>query len=242
MAWAPAAISAIAAIGSALISSHSQKDAAKSAQQMQTEMIDNANKQTQLGRSLADKGDTVFGMGGPAYSAGLNYYKTLLGGNYSELMQAIAPDARSVNDLYSGAVKNVEQTGARGGTKDTALAGLNQSRTSQLAQLIPNARASAASALTGNGLGGINAAAGFGGAAGTNYGNAGLSFASLLGSNADRQRMNAQMWSQLGGSLGNILLPWLLNSNKSTSTATPGTSNLTTGGIGNITQTGAYGQ
>lgn len=169
-----------------------------------------AREQTALGRSFVQQGNQLFSMGAPAFNKGLNYYATLVGGGRGALDQLLSTERGQLNELYSGAVRGLEQGGMRGGTLDSAKADLMKQKAGQISGMAMGMRPNAAaglSQLATSGLGAANAQSHLGA---TSMGNAGLTYANLLNDQAQREAASRQMWGQLGGSLGQIFLGKLL--------------------------------
>ena len=109
-----------------------------------------------LARLLQGQGQQIYQIGAPAYAQAMQYYQALLSGDKNLAVAAIAPDAMGITDLYAGARAGIESGNLRGGARDTALANLGQQGTSQIAQLIPQARQNAAAAAGSGGLAGAS--------------------------------------------------------------------------------------
>lgn len=123
------------------------------------------NQVSSLARLLQGQGQQIYQIGAPAYAQAMQYYQALLSGDKNLAMSAIAPDAMALTTLYGGARSGVEASNLRGGARDTALANVGQQGTSDIAKLIPQARAGAAGAAASGGLAGANLGVGSEGAA-----------------------------------------------------------------------------
>lgn len=158
---------------------------------------------------LTAAGDASAGMGRDSYRAGgqalapvTSYYQRMLTGNRSDLTQALAPEISATTDLYRGAEKNLERTGAQGAQRDVAREELNRDRVGKTASLLRDARSGAADKLTQ--IGETQQSQGIGATQG-----AGGIYAQLLsGLNANREtdlkatmygdQQSAALWKQIG--------------------------------------------
>ncbi len=148
------------------------------------------NTQTQNAAQAGQQGKDLYNFGMPMLQRSASYYGTLLGGNRAQQAQLLQPEISNITDLYRGAEKNLEQSGVRGGVKDTAVAEMSRERSGRIAGLVPGLRPMAASALSGIGQFGAS-----GGQAGTSL-SSNIS-GSLLGqAQSGRQFDTAQSYQQ----------------------------------------------
>jgi hypothetical protein len=169
-----------------------------------------AVEQTALGRLLRGQGERLFGMSAPAYNQGLGFYKNLIAGGPA-LTQQMGVENSLTQQAFDSAKRGLEQAGIRGGVGEQAKADLLRQKAATTAGMVPFMRSGAAERLMSGGLGGLGTSAGFGGAAVSGLGNAGMTYASLMNNMQTDRARSDRMWSELGGSLGQILLPYLLN-------------------------------
>lgn len=134
--------------GAGLWNSKKQRDAQKQQQGQQQPLI---TAQTGLAKQTAQQGQQLFNTGMPALQAGAGYYGRLLSGDRAAMTSALAPEIGATTDVYRGAEKGLERTGAQGAMRDSAAADLNRDRAGKVASLVQGARPGAAAALTGIG-------------------------------------------------------------------------------------------
>lgn len=173
---------------------------------------DLARTQTSLGNLLRGQSQKTFNMSAPAYNTGLNYYRTLVQGGPGALRQLMSSENSLTQQAYEGAKMGLDRAGVRGGVGEQAKAQLTRDRAAATAGMVPGMRYGAAEKLMSGGMGGMSTAQGFASGANAGYGNAGMTYASLGNTYDAQSARNARLWEGLGGSLGKILLPYLLNS------------------------------
>lgn len=107
------------------------------------------------GDALSQQGAATYGMGRAALGGATNYYQRLLGGDKSQLAQAVAPERAALTDTYRGAERGLDRTGAQGAARDIASADLNRDRAGKIGALVSGVRPGAAAALGNLGQAGV---------------------------------------------------------------------------------------
>lgn len=129
--------------------------------------------QTGLAQQQAEQSRQLFGLGMPYLQQAGGYYQPLLQGSRAAMSQAVAPEAGGITSVYRGAERGLERSGLQGGDLDLARAEMSRQRAGQISNLIPQARAGAASSLASLGAGALGASQGGAGLAGNLWGNVG---------------------------------------------------------------------
>jgi len=112
---------------------------------------------TGYAKQLGDEGQGLFQASLPAYTASLNYMNQILGGGKAAAAEAVGPLAGNIADVYAGQRKAIEQSGLRGGARDTALAAAMQGQTRDIGNLLPQLQASTVQTAGQLGLAGAQA-------------------------------------------------------------------------------------
>lgn len=108
---------------------------------------------------LGTNAQSIWDVGFPAYRKAVDYYSALLSGNRSMAQAAVSPYAEQIAGAAAGSERAIRDSYLRGGSRDAALAGLEQDKFAEIASLIRGVQPSAAGALgqlgpTGVGLAG----------------------------------------------------------------------------------------
>jgi hypothetical protein len=134
--------------GGAIISHYAAKSATNAAMQRTPEEQQALTGAQTGAKTLQTGGADALATGADTQRPATNYYDTLLRGDRAAQAQATAAPAARISDVYSGATRNLEQSGVRGAAKDVASADLNKNRASSLAGLVTGVQPGAAAALT----------------------------------------------------------------------------------------------
>jgi hypothetical protein len=146
----------------------------------------------------------------PAYNRALSYYDSLLFGDRAKTAQVLAPEQREISDAYRGAELSLERTGARGGTREQAIADIARDRAGRIADTAISARPRAAASLATLAGSGLDRAGAFASGAGYGHYGAGATYDRLLGSEQTRRAMNQDRNFKMGMSLAKLFLPYFL--------------------------------
>lgn len=174
-------------------------------------------KQSALANTISDFAKRQHSMADPAMSKAMEYYSTLAGGNRGQMQAAIAPQVGQINSSYLGAERGMLSRMAPGAQRDSALADMYRQRAGQIGDLSVGARKEGVQGLAqmgqqmyGNAMSGFGAASGaLSGAAGT-YGGAAALAQNQNQFDANLQQQKRKGWMDFGGSIGKILLPYVM--------------------------------
>lgn len=182
----PALIMGGTALVGSLMGDKSRSDTAKELSQRTPEELALMKSQTGLADQQRSQGSQLFAAGMPAITNTVKYYQTLLGGNRTARMNAVAPEAQDTAAAYQGADLALQRSGARGGERAQAQAENSRSKAGAVARLVTGVRPQAAAALGAQGQGLVGASTAANASAGGIYGN-------LLGADQqNRQQANTQ--------------------------------------------------
>lgn len=201
-----------AALGSMIMSKHSQKAAMKRTGEENAQLTGAegaANSMQQGGTNMIQSGQQGVQQGQDNMSSAGGYWSKLMGGNRAQMAQATAGSRASITDIYRGAERGLERSNVRGAQRDVASADLNRDRAGKIAGLTTGVQPGAAAQL--GDLGNSQAATGNQTAStGANMqGNAGTLFSNLLGqSTANRQYGRAE-GEKTGKGVGSFLFDML---------------------------------
>jgi hypothetical protein len=140
-----------AALGSAYLNSRRSKDE-KALMGTQRSAL---TEQTALAKQMGEMARERYALTKPAYERGLSYYGSLAGGDRGKAAQAMAPDIRSITDIYKGGASSIDNT-MRGAARDQAQGRLTQERTADIAALAGRGRMDAMGKLFGAGESGLS--------------------------------------------------------------------------------------
>jgi len=181
--------------GSAIISHYASKHAAEEAmKRTPEEQVSLKGAQTGAA-TLQTGGQAALTTGAETQAPATSYYDTLLRGNRAQQAAATAAPAARISDIYSGATRNLEQSGVRGAQKDVASADLNRQRAMQLSSLVTGVQPMAASALTSIGEQQQNRGAQMVASGNQTYGN-------LLGIGQANRRIGQEAGQQTASTIG----------------------------------------
>lgn len=201
----PALITAGASVGSSLYASHAANSAAKNAAKRTPEELALIRSQTGLADQQRKQGASLFANAMPGINQSLNYYRTLLSGDRAAQTAAVAPEAETIGQAYSGADRAVRR-GLTGGERDQALADNARARSGQIAHLITGRRPEAAQGVANLGAGLLGESGGFSGnAANITAGLLGNETGNRYQSNQVGQQTGANTAAQLGAILAQLL-------------------------------------
>lgn len=164
---------------------------------VQTE-VGAADKATKTGLAATDKGiDTLTGP--------LDWFRKLLTGDSTALMQAVAPAVQSLTGQYGQAEKAVKAFQPRGGERNKVLAELPFRKAGDIATLIGGAQEKGAAGLAD--IAGLLGQLGLGSTgAGTSAANAGLYGAGLMREQSmQEQEAKRKAGSGIGSFLGSLI-------------------------------------
>lgn len=183
-------ISAGGSLGAAYMGSRAANSAQKNAAQRSPEELALIKSQTGLADQQRRQGSALFAGAMPGINKSLDYYKTLLSGDRAAQTAAVAPEAETIGQAYSGADKAVRRQ-LVGGERDQALAENSRARAGQISRLITGQRPAAAQGVAGLSAGLLGESGGF-------SGNAANITANLLGN----ETQNRQQANQVGRETG----------------------------------------
>lgn len=161
----------IASGASALGGAFAAKKAQAAAQKRSPEELAALTGAQGAAGTLSTGGKEALTTGAETQAPATNYFKTLLSGNRAQQSQAVAAPTAAISDIYSGASRNLEQSGVRGAQKDVATADLGRQRAGQIAGLVTGVQPAAANALTSIGQVQQQRGAGMTAQAGATYSN-----------------------------------------------------------------------
>jgi hypothetical protein len=144
-------------------------------------------------------------LAGPALNKAMNHYMQLAGGNRAVMQSAMAPEINSLMDTYKGAEMGTERL-APGPQRDRAIAELYRQKAGQMGMAGINARQNAFGQLGQMGQNLSQGANSMFGMAGNVLGGQGNTLQGVAGMQQQRQ----QGWSQLGGAIGDIFMPYIM--------------------------------
>lgn len=180
--------------------------------------LDIGQKQSSLANNISEFAKQQHSMADPAMAKAMQYYSTLAGGNRGALQSAIAPQVGQVNSSYLGAERGMLARMAPGAQRDSALADMYRQRAGQIGDLSVGAHREGVQGLAGmgqqmygNALSGFGAASGALSGAANTYGGAAALAQNQKQFEANLGQQKRQGWMNFGGSLGKILLPYVLN-------------------------------
>lgn len=171
----------------------------------QTALSSMIGKQTGLADFFTDTGKSTLNKGGSTLQGPLDFYQSILGGDRTAMSEALAPEVAAINAQFRQPLKEAQITG-RGG----ALApDLEASKQSAISNLLFQERPAAADKLASIAQGLMGLGTQQMGLGANTLGQAGgelLDYNSIIrGIQAQTRGDSANMWGQLGMSLGPIL-------------------------------------
>jgi hypothetical protein len=181
------------------------------------------DEQTRTAREIRERAGKTFDFSMPSYMKAMDYYKSGLTGNRGVLGQLVGTELGMQNELYKGSAKNLEFRGARGGDLEQGQQDLNKQKVFQQGNMIAGLRPQMASSLLSGATQGMGLGSQMYSGVSPNYGNAGIGYSGLINAEQNAQNSKNSLWEKAGGSIMNMLLPYLMNQSgkKAPLTSTP---------------------